>query len=267
MSERDRFTAGSIRGQSEVIGFVIVFSAILSATIVVSVFGLTALDDVRKSTVANNGEVAMQAVSDDVHSIYYGSAESRTTELTLDSASLDVGDPTRVTVGVESTDSPSTIDDDWTWRLTPLVYRTDAASIYYETSLVVRQQRNGAVAVTDSLFRMDDDRAVIPVVRTNATANESVSGGTRRIEAFENGTESVVRTTDPLPNPSDTLEVTVTISGVSGREGVWARTLNDAYSGSASSPCAADIADDEVTCTFETDRLVVSSVAVEYTLE
>lgn len=267
MYSRDCSDGSSVRGQSEIIGFVIVFSAVLSATVVVSAFGLTALEDVRDSTVASNGEVAMQALGDDVEAIYYGSAARRTTELTLDSASLDVGDPTRVTVSVESTDAGSTVDDDRTWTLTPLVYRSDGASIYYENSLIVRQQRDGAVAVTDSLFRMDDDRAVIPVVRTNATANNSVSGGTRRVAAFENGTESVALTTDPLADPSDTLEVTLTLSGIAGREQVWSRTLNEAYSGPITTPCTPSAAGDRVECTFETDRVVVSSVSIEYTLE
>ena len=255
-----------VRAQSEVIGFVIVFSAILSATLIVSVFGLTALDDVRESTVTNNGEVAMQALGSDLEAIYYGSAESRTTELTLDSASLDVGSPTRVEVSITSTDSPPTIDETWKWRLTPLVYRTDSASIYYENSLIIRQQRDGAVAVTDSLFRMDDDRAVIPVVRTNATANKTVSGGTHQIVAFENGTESVVRTDGPLPTAA-TLDVTLTIMDVPDREQVWTRTLNDAYTGSGSSPCSPVLSDNEVVCTFETDRIVVSNVSVEYELK
>lgn len=260
-------TAKRVRGQSEIIGFVIVFSAILSATLIVSVFGLTALDDVRESTVTNNGEVAMQALGSDLEAIYYGSAESRTTELTLDSASLDVGDPTRIEVSIESTDGGSTIDETWKWRLTPLVYRTESASIYYENSLIIRQQREGSVAVTDSLFRMDDDRAVIPVVRTNATSNKTVSGGTHQIVAYENGTESVVKTDGPLPNPADTLAVTITIMDVPGREQVWTRTLNDAYTGTGSPPCSPILSDDEVECTFQTDRVLVSNVSVEYTLD
>lgn len=208
------------RGQSEVVGFVIVFSAILSATLVVSVFGLTALEDVRESTVANNGEIAMQSLGDDIEAIYHGSAESRTSELILDSASLDVGEPTRVEMSVESTDGGATIDDDWKWKFEPLVYRSDAAVIYYENSLIVRQQREGAVAVTDSLFRFDGDRAVIPVVRTNATANKSATGGTHQIEAFENGTESV--TLPRNPTASFQLDVTLKITDISGREQVWA---------------------------------------------
>lgn len=254
------------RGQSEIIGFVIVFSAILSATLVVGVFGLNALEDVRESTVSNNGEVAMKALGSDLESIYYGSAESRSTELTLDSASLYVGDPTRVEVSVISTDTPSpTVTEDWKWKLQPLVYRSEGASVYYENSLVVRQQREGSVAVSDPLFRFDDDRAVIPIVRTNATANASVSGGTHRIDAFENGTES--RTLPAVPSPGYSFDVSIAITDVSGREQVWARALNDAYTGTGSSPCTPDVANDEVTCSFTTERVVVSSVTVEYTLD
>ena len=268
-------TAERMRGQTEIVGFVIVFSAILSATLIVSVFGLAALDDVRDSTVTNNGEVAMQALGSDLEAIYYGSAERRTTELTLDSASLDVGDPTRIEVSIESTDSPSTIAETRKWRLTPLVYRTELASIYYENSLIIRQQREGSVAVTDSLFRIDDDRALIPVVRTNATSNKTVSGGTHQIVAHENGTETVYKTEKTTGVPTYELELTFTISDISGREQVWARALNDAYSGSSrSSPCTPVVADDKVECftapsssPLVLDTVVVSNTTVEYTLE
>ncbi|WP_436929870.1 DUF7289 family protein [Halosimplex halobium] len=244
------------RGQSEVIGFVIVFSAILAATLVVGVFGLNALDSVQESTVANNGEIAMQAVGDDIESIYYGSAETSTTELTLDAATLEVGDPTRVEVSVVSTSTES-----WQWKLYPLVYRSDAASIYYENSLIVRQQRRGSVAVSGSLFRLDDERAVIPVVRTNATTNATVSGGTEQIRAMENGTEQVVRTNE---DPSVTeLDVTITMRDVPGRTEVWETALRDAYGGSGSLSCTNPEAD-EVACSFETETVVVSSVTVEY---
>ncbi|MFB6139041.1 MAG: hypothetical protein ABEJ26_01240 [Halosimplex sp.] len=257
MRERGQ-TGEEDRGQSEVIGFVIVFSAILAATVVVSVFGLSALNDVRESTVANNGETAMQALGSDVEAIYYGSAESRTTELTLDSASLAVGDPTRVKVRVPS----AGIDREW--KLYPLVYRSDAASIYYEDSLVVRQQPTGAVAVTDSLFRMSDERAIVPIVRTNAAANVSVRGGTHRVEFVGNGTESVVHS-EPSP-----FSITITIEDVPGRERVWADTLNEAYTGSASTPCTPDLADDKVVCdgpSFETERLLVTNATVSYTVD
>jgi hypothetical protein len=263
---RDRALGdGPVRGQSEVIGFILVFTTVLAATLAVGVFGLAALEDVRESTVANNGEVAMRTVGSDLESIFYGSAETRTTELTLDAATLAVADPTHIEVSVESTDASTSIDTDETWELDPLVYRSDDSAIHYENSLVLRQERAGSVAVTDSLFRMNDRQAVIPVVRTNTSAVASVRGGTRRITAYENGTGSLVRTSESLP-AGDTLEISVTVSDISGREGAWARTLNDAYTGPASQPCRPDLTNDRVSCTFETDRVAVSVVTVQYSI-
>jgi len=256
------------RGQSEVIGYVLVFSVVLISLGVVSTFGVTALQEVRDATVVDNGEVAMEVLSTNTEAVYYGETTGRTTAFSLDSASLETGQ--QVTIDVRAGGS-SVGSAPWIFR--PIVYRGADAALVYENSAVVREQPDGAVAVTDHLFRYSPgstDRAVVPVVLTKAATVQSVSGGTKRVVTERAGDASVVRSGSPV-----TVEFEMTWSGSSlpNRADVWQRSLNEEIPASAvptgSTACESDTSttDPDIVCEFETDTLVVSVVEIDYEFE
>jgi len=254
----------SRRGQSELIGYVLVFSAIVLAIGGVVTFGVTALDQVQSSTVADNGEFAMQAVAADLEALYYGTATRRTTELTLDSATLEAGAPT--TVNVTAVRGSKTVEIGHQFR--PIVYKTDDVTIAYENTLVVRDQARGSVAVNDPLITISKSQSVVPVVETNASV-QSVGGGTSEVHAVVANSTAVSMT-----RGSDRVRLNVTVHSLPDRIDVWERQLNESV-GSLDRPSGAPLAGrpacrrpepDHVTCIVGTDRVVVSHTNVVYDL-
>ncbi|WP_135365818.1 DUF7289 family protein [Halosimplex halophilum] len=252
------------RGQSELIGYVLVFSAVVLAIGGVVTFGVTALDQVQSSTVADNGEFAMQAVAADMEALYYGTATSRTTELTLDSATLETGAP--ATVNVTAIRGSERVEVNRVVR--PIVYRTDDVAIAYENTLVVRDQARGSVAVTGPRLALSRSRSVVPVVETNATT-QSVGGGTSEVHAVAGNSTGVSLTRD-----SDPVRLNVTVQSLPDRVDVWERQLNESV-GTITRPPGAPLSGrpacrrpepDHVTCIVPTDRVVVSHAEIDYEL-
>lgn len=254
------------RGLSEVVAYILVFTVVLVSLGVVSTFGVTALQEVRDATTANNGEVAMEVLDSNVESVYYGETTGRTTEFTLDGASLETGQQVTVDVRVGGTPVGSA---PWTFR--PIVYRTDETTILYENSMVIREQRDGAVPVTDGLFRHSSAETVVPVVQTKGPGVGSVSSGTHRVVTRRGSdTESVVRTGSPSPLRVE-LEFTWGGPRLPERADVWVDRLNERIPASSvpsgTVACAPNAATTSIVCEFETDRLVVSVVELEYEFE
>jgi len=252
------------RGQSELIGYVLLFSTVVIAIGLVVTFGVSALDQVQSSTVADNGEFAMQSVGVDMEALYYGTALSRSTELTLDSATLETGTP--ATVNVTAIRGSKTVEINREFR--PIVYRTDDVAIAYENTMIVRDQARGAADVNDPLLSISRQRAVVPVVETNAST-QSVGGGTHEVNAVLANGSSVSLQRDSAP-----VRLNVTVQTRPDRVDVWERQLNESV-GSIMRPPGAPRAGrpacrrpepDYVTCIVRTDRVVVSHAKIDYEL-
>jgi len=257
---------GPRRSQSDVIGFIVVFSIVLVALVGVSAFGISALETTRDATVAESGELAMESVSADLEALFTGTASSRTTELNVESGTLATGEETRMQVTVERGGTTLTPSLDRTFR--PITFESDRASIVAENTLLVRDQRveSGAIALQGPLGTFSDEHTVLPMVLTQAATEESLSGGTIQVESIVTDTSSEVFTSDA----SNTLNVTAELTGIpESRAAVWRRTMNERLDGmsarSPDTPCFTP-ASGGVRCEFETDTLVTSLVTVEYDL-
>jgi len=260
------------RGQSELVGYAILFSLALTALVVTVVFGLAALEDVQQSTVVDNGEFALRAVESDVDALYRGSATTRRTELSLKSASLETGAETTVTVSVDdpSDGDPPRQFGPFTFR--PIVYSSEQVDFVYENSLVVRDQRQGAVAVTDSEFVVSSDQTVVPVVQTVAEPQSVGGSATGSVDAVVNRTRGYTVTNRTFP--SDAFVVTVEIDTAPDRVRVWNRTLSDAVAETTDLPVGGspgcevtDRANGVLECDIETTAVVVSRVEITYSLQ
>jgi len=259
------------RGQSELVGYAILFSLALTALVVTVVFGLTALEDVQETTVVDNGEFALGAVESDVDALYRGSATTRRTELSLKSASLETGAETTITVSVDSpSGGPTRQFGPFAFR--PIVYSSEGVDFVYENSLGIRDQRQGAVAVTDSEFVVSSDQTVVPVVQTVAEPQSVGKSATGSVEAVVNRTRGYTVTNRTFP--SDAFNVTVEIDTAPDRVRVWNRTLSDAVAETTDLPVAGapgcEVTDPNngiLECDIETTAVVVSRVEITYRVQ
>ncbi|RXK49481.1 DUF7289 family protein [Halorientalis pallida] len=209
------------RAVSDVIGFVIVFSLVAATVGIVSVTGIGILQDARDAEQVNNAERAFDVLADNMADIHQEGAPSRSTEIKLDSARLEVRAPVEINVtGVD----PSGTNPNVSYSAVPIVYegRGDTA-IVYEAGAVFRDSPQGGIVSEKPPFRFADGEVIIPIIQTQQMGNAtSVSGGTIRVRA-----EQAVR--EPLAEfvqreaAYDALIVNVT----SPRYRLWKRYLEE----------------------------------------
>ena len=205
------------RGVSEVIGYVLVFSLILGAITFVSVAGFSSLEETRDREHVRNAERAFDVLRNNVADIYQQGAPSRATELSLSEAQLQTGEEVEMTVIVED---GSGVRTEVTRVITPLEFvGPDDTTFAYEGGAVFRERRDTGSVVYDPPFRIGQDRAIVPVIRTHSNTTRSLGGGTILIR-----TRSTDRTVPVVASQVSTLRIEITDSE---RQKLWKRYLSE----------------------------------------
>lgn len=250
------------RAVSETVGFVLVFALITSTVGVVYVSGIGGLTDARDAEQVNNAERAFDVLADNMADVHRRNAPSRATEIKLAGAQLGYDEPTEMSVQVDGR-SPNTV------TLSPIVYTAESGSeIVYEAGAVVRTDPNGGAVMKhepNAVFRVDDGErvAVLPLLRTNTRDSGGVGGSTTVLVRGTHAISEVMTT-----RTSGGHAVTVTVDTAPSRAPVWKRyfeTELDEPEWNAN--CEIDGSDDgTVECSFEVDRLYVTSTGIDVTI-
>ncbi|MFC6988243.1 hypothetical protein ACFQJD_05030 [Haloplanus sp. GCM10025708] len=94
------------RAVSDVVGFVLVFSLIITSVGVVTVFGISTLEDARTDERINNAERAFDVLADNFDDIARGGAPSRATEIKLAETSLTLAETVDLSVNASDEADP-----------------------------------------------------------------------------------------------------------------------------------------------------------------
>ncbi|WP_435069581.1 DUF7289 family protein [Haloplanus sp. C73] len=247
------------RAVSDVVSFVLVFSLITLSVGTVSVFGLGSLQDARNAERINNGERAFDVLADNQRDIAHGGAPSRATEIKLAETTLTLDEPLDSSVTLsDGTQVGSTESRPITFRLA-----TDqgdlSRGVVYEMGAILRVDPGGAVMQRTPPFQFDENRTVIHYLtlesRTGAVQRQS--GSTTILVRTEHGTTAVLSHTEP----SD--EVTISVNTEPRRAAAWKRYFEDELAGmSDGTPCQPLDGSGEVTCSFETDDLLITRTTI-----
>lgn len=253
------------RGVSNVVGFVLVFSLVLSTVVVVYAMGFPGLEQRRDAERVTNAERAFDVLADNVADVSDRGAPARATEIKLAEASLRMGEPSRLTVEITNLGTPAPT---FSTRIDPIVYAATGSDtrLVYEAGAVIRVQNDGAVMKRDPgpVFVEDGGTrtAVVPMLQTRGVGQTSVGGSTTvRVR-----TDLAVAEVQNASTSGGPYDVKVTMETSPDRAAVWEAYLDDevsaAYTG-VSDPCSAT--GGTVTCTFATDRLFVTATRVDVT--
>lgn len=201
------------RAVSEVVGYVLVFSLIVSTVGIVTAVGFGNLGEQQQAEQVNNVERAFDVFQNNVEDVYRDGAPSRATEMRLGEGTLRYGETVNVTVRDASEHSRN-----HTRRVSPLVYSSGDTEIVYEAGAVIRDDGHGAVMLNRPPFRFGSKRTLLPVVRTTRSVGPvaiSRPGTVRVGSAFRD----VNTTTRTGVATADELEVVVE----SPRADAWER--------------------------------------------
>lgn len=205
------------RGASEVIGFILVFTLVMSSVALVSVVGVDTLSTARSAEQIENAERAFDVLADNVANVYGGEAPRRATEMDLATAQLHTVD--NVTVNVTATGA-STVTVERAVR--PVLYRGQGeTSLYYEAGAVIRTDRGGELVQRAPPLVVEDDRAVVQTVALQSQHGEGVGSSTVRVVATEENRTVAVE------DRSGTYD-RVLLNVTSPRTDAWETILRDA---------------------------------------
>lgn len=242
------------RGQSELLGFLLVFAAVVLTISFVVVAGAAALEDAREFQRTTNAEGAFTALAENVDDVVGEGAPERSTEVRLDGALLRTQEA-ELTVAFTNESGVSTTR---TVDTEPVVYDSrEGTTLTYHSGALFRREAGSAVMYRQPGFLLSSELVVLPVVDTTATANRTVAGSTPvGVRTRAAGTELVA------VNESVT-SLTVTVTGPNA--GAWARYF-ESFEGSGP-VTSVSRSGDTVEATVQTERLYVTVHRVDVTFE
>jgi len=209
----------SERAVSEVVSYVLVFGLVVSAVGIISVSGLSTLEDTQNNEQIENAERAFSVMSDNIADIHRRDAPSRATEISLDDAQISTGENVTIRVTVDET-SGNTVQEEW--QIRPVIYSgSEDRQLVYEAGATFRTSRDGGLRVEDPPFVLSDNRVLIPVIGLNQPSQQSLGGSTVLIRTRLQ--ETSLAYTDAGGNVD---RVTVTIED-SQHEALWTEYFED----------------------------------------
>jgi len=221
--ERPDLLLGRERAVSDLVGFVLVFSLVAAVVAVVSVAGLGSLQSARDAEQTRNAERALEVLADNMADIRDRGAPSRATEISLDDASIYLGD--RTVIEVRDPTGSTTYLDTVAFNARPVVYDDGNSELVYALGAVFRVDSQGGTIIESWDPVIDENRTVIPIMVTT-----SASGGPQAIQSdtvLVRGTLN--RRTVQVADDSygDTGNADVWINVTSSRHELWERMLSD----------------------------------------
>lgn len=168
------------RAISDVVGYILVFSLVVSMVAIISVSGFGSLSDARNAEQANNAERAFDVLADNIADTYEAGAPSRATEISLNEARVHTTSSVIVNVTANDTSSPANFSVEKTTR--PIVWEGNRdTTIVYSLGATLRADRDSGLVVHDPPFQLGTDRTVIPLVQLRNRQGQQLSGSTIRI--------------------------------------------------------------------------------------
>lgn len=226
------------RGQSELIGFFLIFSVIIVTIALVGATGLVGLDNAKDFQRTTNVEQGFVAFAADVDDVARRGAPARATTIGLADATLSVEQSTTITVRIDNgTTENVTVEPH------SLVYESGSGTtIAYTAGALVRADEGSPVMFRRPSARLTNDTLILPIVSLSPTANDTVGGTSDvAVETRHAGADAFVR---------DDVD-TVTVEVTSPNADAWYRYLDGV--GACDSPD-----DGTVECRFTPDHVRVT---------
>jgi len=159
------------RGLSDVLGYVLVFSLVVTSVLVVTVGGLSAVEDARDAERAQNAERAFDVVANNFAAIYERNAPSRSTELDLADSEIFYNSNSSITVRGGG--------DESSWNVRPVEMNVVGdRSVVYEAGAVFRENGDDVSMVRPPPFLLTETQVHLPVVQTTTPTIESAGSTT-----------------------------------------------------------------------------------------
>lgn len=239
------------RGQSEVIGYVAVFSIVVLLVGLSLTAGYTQLQEVRSFEQANGATRTVERFAAEVGALLRDDSRQRSVEIDLGEGSLSGGESVTMTVSGHENGTPSN-NFSRSFTLRTLEFQVADTRIRYVAGAVLRVEDDGAVMARGPPGVFSGNHTVVPLLDTEL--RDGGIGGRSQVALTatrpRNGTELVASTTE---------EYNVTVSIETPHPDVWERTLETELDTSCSQ------SGNTVSCSYTTERLSVVAYRIVVT--
>lgn len=245
------------RAQSEALGYMLVFSLVVTSAGVVYAGGIGGLQDAQRAEQFDNMGRAFDVLEANVADIHRQGAPSRATELHLSGGTLGFGPPIEISVRATEVGNASN-NATFSMNPRPLVYSAqDDRALVYVAGAVIRTDGEVSVIRDPPEFRVESAQTVIPFIVTYQKGDESFGGRSAvRVIGTNLGNEL-----DGSFTPTNDTAVEITVS--SPRANAWKRY----FERQGYTAVDASVEDGTVTYRFTTERLYVYQTVIEFNLE
>ncbi len=177
MSRRRAFDSDN-RAVSETLGYILVFSIIVTTIATATVFGFGGLENRQAAEQVTNVERAFDVMADNFRDISRYEDPSRATEIRLADGTIGMGDPVTITVG--QWDGDEFVDgEQQNISFQPLVFQSDGGDVIYESGVVFRGSGSDSIARSPLPFVVGEETALVPVTATSLGSSPTAVGGDR----------------------------------------------------------------------------------------
>jgi hypothetical protein len=235
------------RGQSEVLGFVFVFSLIVLTVAAVYAGGFPALQDARDAERIENMERAFEVLDDNIADIMRHEAPSRATEVRLTGGRMELGTNTSLSVRVANTSNASR-NLTFSERARPITYTDEDTTFALSFGALLRSDRGNPAMLSGPGWIIGPERSVVPIPQFVPGGDRGLaSGDTTILLIAKAGASRSVRSF----NPDNGARANVTITVSSERAAAWGRYLE----ANGMTEIDGNPSDDEVSYWYETDAV------------
>lgn len=146
------------RGVSEILGYILIFSMVISSVGILYISGVGSITEYRDIEQSNNADRAFVALATSIEDVHRGSAPQRAGEIRLGEGTLAVDDSTALAAKVAD-------DNGVLWSKTigenSLTYQYDKTTIRYETGAVIRSNSEWSTVSKEPPFQCSPDYAIV----------------------------------------------------------------------------------------------------------
>jgi hypothetical protein len=248
------------RGQTEVLGYVLVFGIIILSIAVITGPGQTGLQDTRAAQQTANIEGGFRVLAANVEDVTQGGVPSRATEFDLAGERVGLGPTTTVQVNATYA-ANGTVAFNRTARIRPLLYQSpNGGQLAYSNGAVLAQGDDDGVAMVRRPTLLNtSERTIIPVVNTSLDRGQLRSPDA----AVDRESRVLVRTERRGPRNITSVDanVTVTITITSPRAPAWQRHLTERLDATCTTSGST------VSCSYPASEATVIITHIDVSLE
>lgn len=222
------------RGQSELFGYLLIFSVVILTIALVGTTGFVGLNNAQDFQRTTNAEHGFTALANNIDDVVRRGAPSRETEIGLADASLALRNTTTITVTIDNGTTETTIIE-----MHSIVYDSGSdTTLTYSSGAAVRQDGANSVMFREPNFVLTNDTVILPIIATSPTGDGVVGGSTGvGVETRSAGTEVLAQ--------GDVQSVGIEVT--SPHADAWNRYLNSHAAMDCDTPDSETVTCDAIT--------------------